>query len=326
MLEFIDLFAGLGGFRIAFEKSGCRCVFSSEIDKYVREVYRDNFGEYPAGDITEISTNEIPDHDILCAGFPCQPFSIAGKRKGFEDSRGTLFFDIARILKDKQPKAFLLENVRGIVSHDAGSTIKTIENILDSLGYNFRYKIMNSIDYGIPQNRERWYCVGFRKDLNIKFEDDDKKDELVFYFPPKQSLKLNIEDFIDKDVKGYDATEKAMENIYVHLDKFIQKKGINKEKLIIANEIRPSRCHFRNDGIVPCFTAKMGTGGNNVPVIVDYSRKLTENECLRIMGFPPNYRIKPNNQQSYKQIGNSVIVTLIELFAKEIKRILNKEI
>lgn len=326
MFDFIDLFAGIGGFRIAFEGNGCRCVFSSEIDKYASETYKENFGEYPSGDITKISTNEIPNHDILCGGFPCQPFSIGGKRLGFEDSRGTLFFQVARILKDKQPKAFLLENVRGLVNHDKGNTLETIENIIDEIGYDFKYKIMNSLDYGIPQNRDRWYCVGFRKDLNVIFDSSLQENTLVFNFPEKQELKFNVEDVIDKDLEGYKATEKAMENIYLHLPQFEKKKEINRERVIIANEIRPSRCSFRNDGISPCFTAKMGTGGNNIPVIVNYSRKLTEKECLKIMGFPSDFKIKPNYHQSYKQIGNSVVVHVVDLLAKEIIKVLSKGI
>ena len=165
-MTFIDLFSGMGGFRIAFESAGNKCIFSSEIDKYARETYKNNFQDYPEGDITKILSKDIPDFDILCAGFPCQPFSIAGKRLGFEDSRGTLFFEVARILKEKQPVAFLLENVRGITNHDGGNTIKVIMNTLDEIGYSCKDSVINALDYGIPQNRERWYCIGFRKDLH----------------------------------------------------------------------------------------------------------------------------------------------------------------
>mgnify|MGYP000908412298 CR=1 FL=1 len=315
MYKFIDLFAGIGGFRLAFENAGCECVFSSEIDKYARETYRMNFGEYPSGDITKINVNEIPDFDILCAGFPCQPFSIAGQRLGFEDIRGTLFFDIARILKGKKPKAFILENVRGLVSHDNGNTLKTIENTLSKIGYRFSYKIMNALDYGIPQNRERWYCIGFRDDLNVSFENDEVKTNNIFSFPEKKELMFYLEDIIEGNNAEYSATERAIENINMHLPKVIKKRGRNKDKLLIANDVRPSRCSFRNDGIAPCFTAKMGTGGNNIPIIVDYKRKFTEKECLALMGFPENYKIVPNNYQSYKQIGNSVVVPIIENLA-----------
>lgn len=313
MYKFIDLFAGLGGFRIAFENSGCECVFSSEIDKYVRETYKDNFGEYPSGDITMIDAKDIPDFDILCAGFPCQPFSIGGLRLGFEDTRGTLFFQVARILKEKQPSCFILENVKGLVSHDNGNTLKTIEIILGELGYEFRYKVLNAKNYGVPQNRERWYCVGFRRDLAIRFGDSDNSNS--FDFPKERPLKIYVEDVVEKHIKGYECTQKAIDNININLPRFINKNTRNLDRYIIANEIRPSRCSFKNDGTVPCFTAKMGTGGNNIPVVVELGRKLTEKECLRLMGFPSSYIIRENYHQSYKQIGNSVVVSIVEELA-----------
>lgn len=321
-ITFIDLFAGIGGFRIALQNNKAKCVFSSEIDQKAAETYKDNFGEYPAGDIIKIKSEDIPEHDILCGGFPCQPFSIGGLRKGFEDTRGTLFFQVARILKEKQPRAFLLENVRGIVNHDQGKTLKTILVTLDEVGYNCEYRVINARDYGIPQNRERWYCVGFRKDLGVGFGDVGVK-QLTYVFPPKVQLEKSINDFIDISQKGYEITETAKHNINKFLDDFYIKRG-QSEYYTIANEIRPSRCSFRNDGVAPCFTAKMGTGGNNVPVIVEYKRKLTERECLRLMGFPDSYKIKKNHHQSYKQIGNSVVVPVIEALSKDIVKILKK--
>ncbi len=321
--KFIDLFSGIGGFRLAFESLDCKCVFSSEIDKYAIETYKENFGEYPSGDITKIPSNEIPDFDILCAGFPCQPFSIGGLRLGFEDSRGTLFFEVARIIKEKKPSAFILENVKGLVNHNQGKTLEVIESILDEIGYNFSYKIMNALDYGIPQNRERWYCIGFKKELGITFADSSDNHIRVFNFPEPEKLDFFVEDVLDKEVKGYNCTRNATNNINFHLTSYKEKTNQNSNRVIIANEIRPSRCSFKNNGIVPCFTAKMGTGGNNVPVIVEYNRKLTERECLRLMGFPENFRIKPNFHQSYKQIGNSVVVPVITKLAKRIIEVLN---
>ena len=188
--KFIDLFCGLGGFRIALEKQNCNCVFSSDIDKAVAQVYENNFGDYPSGDITKIDSKDIPDFDILCGGFPCQSFSIAGKRLGFEDSRGTMFFEVARILKEKKPKAFILENVKGITNHDGGKTLKTILDILDDLDYTYVNKVINAKDVGIPQNRERWYCVGIRKDLNIKLNPD-------MIFPTEQTNFFSYDDIID---------------------------------------------------------------------------------------------------------------------------------
>lgn len=313
--KFIDLFCGLGGFRIALEKQNCNCVFSSDIDKAVAQVYENNFGEYPSGDITKIDSTEIPDFDILCGGFPCQSFSIAGKRLGFEDSRGTMFFEVARILKEKKPKAFILENVKGITNHDSGKTLKTILDILDDLGYTYVNKVINAKDIGIPQNRERWYCVGIRKDLNIKLDQN-------IIFPEKQTAFFSYDDIIDtKNIyKEYKISNICENNIQKHINKIKEKKS----KYTLAYEIRPSRCQFKTDGISPCLTAKMGTGGNNVPVIVELNRKLTEKECLKLMGYPENYKIG-NGSQAYKQIGNSVVVPVLEQISKSLVNILKNE-
>lgn len=301
--NFIDLFCGLGGFRIALEKLGGHCVFSSDNNLEVCKVYEENFSDNPYSDITKIHEKEIPKYDVLCAGFPCQPFSIAGKRMGFNDSRGTLFFEVARILKYTKPKIAFLENVSGIVSHDSGNTIKVITNTLEELGYVVNTNVMNAKEYGIPQNRNRWYCVAIRKDL---YNEE-------FKFPNKCDLRYTLKDIIEKKVdKKYTSTETAIHNVNKYIDNFKKSQRYKKEdQYIIANEIRASKCNFRNDGISPCLTAKMGTGGNNIPVIVDLKRKLTEKECLKIMGFPDNYKIKENNMQSYKQIGNSVVVPII---------------
>ena len=302
--KFIDLFSGIGGFRLAFESHGGTCVFSSDIDKWANETYYQNFGEYPKGDISKIESKDIPDHDILCGGFPCQPFSIAGRRLGFSDTRGTLFFEIERILKEKSPKAFLLENVKGLVNHDKGNTFLTIKNSLEKLGYNVFYQILNSKDFGVPQNRERIFIVGF-------------KDKVNFEFPKPLKSKVNVRDILEKDIKDHKLSDIAGSHVDNHFKSYIQSKKLNEEYPLFATEIRPSRCVFRNDGFSPCLTAKMGTGGNNVPVLVPEKRKLTVRECLRIQGFPDSFKIKPNNSQSYKQIGNSVTVPVIKLIAKE---------
>ncbi len=168
LFTFIDLFAGIGGFRIASELNGGRCVFSSEWDKNSQQTYMYNHGDMPFGDITKIDEATIPEHDILFGGFPCQAFSISGKRNGFKDTRGTLFFDIARILKSKKPKAFLLENVKNFTRHDNGNTLKVVINTLEELGYEVQYKVLRSSDYGVPQSRERVYIVGFRNDIKLR--------------------------------------------------------------------------------------------------------------------------------------------------------------
>lgn len=313
-MKFIDLFCGLGGFRVAFESCGCECVFSSDIDKYARETYKANFGVYPTGDITKVDENEIPDHDILCAGFPCQPFSIAGRRLGFEDTRGTLFFDVLRILKAKRPKAFFLENVAGLCNHDGGKTITTILNCLKEIDYQPFYKVVNAKDVGYPQNRSRWYCVGF--DMS-RFPDIN--DDYLFKFPEKRGLKYSVESLLDNNTSSeYSITVAAKKNIEAHVEEFKAGERFDPSHILLANEVRPSRCNFRCDGISPCLTAKMGTGGSNVPVVVSEMRKLTERECLRIMGYPDSYYIKPNYSQSYKQIGNSVVVPIIADIARNL--------
>ena len=196
---FIDLFAGLGGFRLALESLGAKCVYSSEWDKFAQEVYCENFGEIPDGDITKVDENQIPKHDILCAGFPCQAFSISGKQRGFEDSRGTLFFDVARIVKAKKPKVVFMENVKNFATHDKGKTLSVVKSTMTELGYTFNYKVLNATDYGIPQKRERIYMVCFRNDLNIN----------EFSFPKTFSLQKHVEDFLLYD-------EKLISSLYVY--------------------------------------------------------------------------------------------------------------
>lgn len=312
MIKFIDLFSGIGGFRLGFESIGANCVFSCDNDPHANETYQKNFGINPFCDITTLQSSDIPDHDILCAGFPCQSFSIGGYRKGFNDSRGILFFDIARIIKDKKPKAFLLENVQGILTQDKGQTIETIRTILDELGYNTFESCEQCTNYGLPQNRKRWFCVGFRRDLSIN----------NFKFPPKNNLSIGVSDMLEDNVTGHEPTDTAWSHIQKHyknyktthsLDNYLKTE---KQKITLAWEIRPSKCGIRDNNISPCLTAKMGTGGNNVPVIIELKRKFTTRECLRLMGFPDSFQIKENSYQSYKQIGNSVPVPMIKQIGK----------
>ena len=323
MIKFIDLFAGLGGIRIALEKVGAECVFSSDIDKYAQDTYELNFGDRPHGDITRIDAKDIPDFDILCGGFPCQPFSIAGKRKGFEDTRGTLFFDIMRIVKEKKPVALILENVAGLLSHDNGRTLDVIMNTLDEQGYYAKYQLLNARDYGIPQNRNRWYCVALRKDAISK-----EKFTAYDFYPRKKDLSYVIGDIIDvgekPEYEPYKISNIARMNIERQL-KPEHKKAIASGKIVIANNIRPSRVSLSMYKYSPCLTAKMGTGGNNVPVVVNTMRKITTTEGLQIMGFPEDYRIKPNYSQSYKQIGNSVVVPIFEVISQKLVSLLKEE-
>lgn len=310
-MTFIDLFAGIGGFRLAFEGAGAKCVFSAEIDKHACKTYKQNFGDNPYCDVSKLDPNDIPNFDILCAGFPCQPFSIAGKREGFNETRGTLFFDIERIIKAKQPKAFILENVKGLVSHDNGKTLKIILDVLqNSLNYKVYHKVINSKDYGVPQNRERIYIVGF-KNKNISFE-----------FPKKLDKKIDLNSILDEDIRDSEISEIAKFNVINNLKNHKKYREIKDNQLLLAYEIRKSRCTFRFDSLSPTLTAKMGTGGNNIPVLVNQMRKLTTRECLRIQGFPDSYQIEANKGQSYKQIGNSVSVPVLEGLAREITQFL----
>jgi DNA (cytosine-5)-methyltransferase 1 len=317
-MKFIDLFCGIGGFRIAFQNQGCECVFSSDIDKYARETYYNNFNEYPSGDIKLIDEKKLPKFDILCAGFPCQPFSIGGLRKGFQDTRGTLFFDIERIIRYNKPKSFILENVKGLVNHDNGNTLNTILNKLaksingetnkdkfeDCLGYNVFYKVINSKNFGVPQNRERIYIIGFLKNTNFEF--------------PSSNIRTSLLDILESDIKEKSISDVLKNNIETHLKSHTKYQEIKELDYLLAYEVRKSRSAFRFDNLSPTLTAKMGTGGNNVPVLVNLHRRLTTNECLKIQGFPEWYKIKSNNSQSYKQIGNSVSVPVINALAKEI--------
>ena len=207
-MRFIDLFCGIGGFRSAFDELGGECVFSSDFDKFANATYNENFGETPFGDITKIKANQIPDFDILLAGFPCQPFSYAGRTEGFEDkTRGTLFFDIIRILKHHRPKMFLLENVKGLKSHNKGETLKIIENSLKALGYNIHWAVIDSLKFGVPQKRERWYCVGFEKDIE-------------FNFPKGNNHKPTLREIIDskEDDPSLKLTEFEINRIKHHFD------------------------------------------------------------------------------------------------------------
>jgi len=291
-MNFIDLFCGIGGFRIAFELAGGKCVFSSDIDKYACETYQSNFSDYPLSDITKINENNFPNFDVLCAGFPCQPFSIGGLRKGFHDTRGTLFFDIERIIRHNKPKAFILENVKGLVNHDGGKTLKTI---LNKLG-----KKING-------------------ESNIeKFEDC--LDYFNFEFPKPNMKSTNLMDIIDQNIRNNSISPTLKGNIDFHLKSHQKYHEIKDLKYLLAYEVRKSRSTFRFDNLSPTLTAKMGTGGNNVPIIVNLQRKLTTDECLKIQGYPDDYKIKFNNSQSYKQIGNSVSVPVVTALAKEITK------
>ncbi len=317
--KFIDLFAGIGGFRLALQNLGGKCVFTSEWDKYSKQTYKSNFGELPFGDITKSSTKRyIPDEfDILCAGFPCQAFSIAGRRGGFEDTRGTLFFEVAEIIKNKQPKAIFLENVKGLKNHDKGKTLKTILNVLrEDLGYYVpEPEIVNAKDFGVPQNRERIFIAGFRSDLGI-----DKFD-----YPKPLKKKVVLESILENQevsVKYYLST--------TYLDTLIKHKARHESKgngfgyeIIaddgIANAIvcggmgreRNLVIDKRLTNFVPVTNIKGEVNREGV-------RKMTPREWARLQGFPDSFKIIVSDAQAYKQLGNSVAVPAIQAMAKQI--------
>ncbi len=292
--RFIDLFAGIGGIRLGFESVGGKCVFSSEWDRYAQDTYEANFGERPQGDITQIKLETIPEHDILLAGFPCQAFSICGDQQGFLDTRGTLFFNIEEILKIKKPYAFLLENVKNLKSHDQGRTFETIIKHLENIGYFVHHTILNSLDFGIPQKRERTIIVGFR-------------DNIQFSFPNPISIKLNLstilEDDCDVDLKYFVSPE-------------IRKKRILKVKL---NYPIPSIWHENKSGNISAleYSCALRAGASYNYLLVNGIRRLTPKELLRLQGFPDNFKIVVPYTQIRKQTGNSVTVPVIKAVAQK---------
>lgn len=314
-MTFIDLFAGLGGFRLALESLGAKCVYSSEWDEPVQKVYNDNFGDWPEGDITKVDEQTIPEHDILCAGFPCQAFSISGKQRGFDDSRGTLFFDVARIVRAKRPKVVFMENVKNFATHDNGRTLDVVKGTMEELGYKFHQRVLNAVDYGVPQKRERIYMVCFRNDLDIK----------DFSYPKPFALTRHVEDFLLKD-------ESLVENLYIsrpdtYMNGIEDAEYSNKSiRLGIVNKGGQGERIYSTKGIAITLSAYGGgvfakTGGY---LINGKTRKLHPRECARIMGYPDSYKICSSASQAYKQFGNSVVIDVLQYIAIKIGEALER--
>jgi len=307
--KFIDLFAGIGGIRLAYQNLGGKCVFSSEWNNFAKKTYEANFGEVPFGDITQISEENIPDHDILLAGFPCQPFSIAGVSKknalgrshGFlDETQGTLFFDIARILKHKKPKAFMLENVKNLVSHDKGKTFKVIKNTLTELGYSIHFQVLDGKHF-VPQHRERIIIVGFRTDIFGEKEN--------FKFPKLPEPKTKIKDILESEVESkYTLSDKLWNYLQDYAAKHKAKGngfGFGMTDL---------------NGISRTISARYYKDGSEILIPQDglNPRRLTPRECARLQGFPDNFIIPVSDNQAYRQFGNSVTVPLIQAVGKEL--------
>lgn len=324
---FIDLFAGIGGFRIAMQNLGGRCVFTSEWDKQAKVTYEHNYGEYPFGDITSERTKSfIPDgFDVLCAGFPCQAFSIAGKRGGFEDTRGTLFFDVAEIIRRKKPKAVFLENVKGLFSHDRGKTISTILNVLrEDLGYFVpNPEIINAKDFGVAQNRERVFIVAFRQDLNIKeFEyPDPVKKKVVFEEIREEnevSVKYYLSDTYLNTLKRHRERHASKGNGFGY--QIIDDDGI--ANAVVCGGMGRER-NLVYDNRLSNFTPVTRIKGK---VNREGIRKMTPREWARLQGFPDSFEIPVADASAYKQFGNSVAVPAIQSTAEVlINSMLNAE-
>lgn len=301
IFTFIDLFAGIGGTRIGFERAGGKCVFSSEIDKACQKTYKANFKQTPHGDITKISVETIPDFDVLVAGFPCQPFSSIGKREGFMNPQGTLFYDILRILKGKQnikPKAFLLENVTGLLTHNNGNTFKTIINSLEDLGFKVFFKVINSKDFGLPQHRKRIYIIGFKKTLF---------PNIIFNFPSPSIKKSYINNYLEKNVTGY--------SISKHLQQtYLFKKNDGKPLVVDKN----SKIQVKT--LVSSYHMIQRLTGTFVKDPQTGLRLLTQDECKAIMGFNKDFIFPVSRTQMYRQIGNSVPIPVITALAKQIAK------
>jgi len=294
--RFIDLFAGIGGIRLGFESVGGRCVFSSEFDEDACKTYEANFGEHPSGDITKINAADIPDFDILLGGFPCQAFSIIGKQEGFSNETcGTLFFDIERILIEKKPPAFMLENVRNLVAHDKGNTFKIIKEHLEALGYHVHAKVLNALDYGVPQKRERIIIVGFIDDVEFEFP-----------LPVPESERKVLSDILEENVdKKYYVRDAIRESRLSRLkDKNYPKPYISHENM--AGSITPHP-----------YSSALRAGASANYILINDERRPTEREMLRIQGFPESYKIVVPYGKVKKQTGNSVAVPVIEAVARE---------
>lgn len=299
--RFIDLFAGIGGIRLGFEHVGGTCVFSSEFDESACTTYAANFGEHPSGDITKIDARDIPDFDILLAGFPCQAFSIIGKKEGFSNETcGTLFFDIERILREKRPPAFLLENVRNLKSHDKGNTFAVIRSHLESLGYHVHAQVLNALDFGVPQKRERIFIVGFRDDVDFKFP-----------LPVPVERRKTLVDILETDVDR----------------KYFVRDAIREsrlERLKDKNYPRPYISHENMAGSVTPhpYSSALRAGASANYILINDERRPTEREMLRLQGFPEDYKIVLPYGKVKHQCGNSVAVPVIKAIAEQMLKAL----
>jgi len=317
-IKFIDLFCGIGGIRLGMEKEGYECVMSCDINEECRKTYNENFNEMPQGDIRMIEASSIPDHDILCAGFPCQPFSISGRQKGFADTRGVLFFEICRIINEKRPPVVFLENVKHLVHHNNGETLATILTNLVELGYSVTWKVLNGADFGVPQNRERIIIIG-----SLKGKFDFNKIKTV----PRCCLNDFLDgngDFEFLDPSEYTLLEKTKQQPISGLifagyrNKSIRKVGVRPGTMHLSRVHKQPNRIYSVMGIHPTLPSQETSGRYFILTEDRRVRKLTINECWRIMGFPETYKKVSAIGEQYKQLGNSVCVPMIAAVADEI--------
>lgn len=316
-ITFIDLFAGIGGFRVALEQAGATCVFSSEIDKYALQVYKANFNEEASGNITAIKEQDIPAHDVLCAGFPCQTFSDFGNRKGFKDPRGTLFFEIVRIAKHHKPKVVLLENVLGLTWHDGGNTFETIKYSLSEIGYNVHWQILDATMFGLPQMRKRIFIVAIRDDIKKPFK-----------FPEGTLTTKTMKDIIESNV---DANHFIAEERYEHvLDQKANGQCQYSHFVIGPNDYAHTLLTSKYEHNLVVDTTKPTGKFHNVKaktaaasrINKQHVRRLTPREYGRLQGFPDTFRMPVSNKQSYRLFGNAVAVPVVAAVFEEIKKAL----
>lgn len=318
--KFIDLFAGIGGFHYGLSSLGAQCVFASEWDKHAAQTYRMNFGIEPKGDITLINESEIPSHDILCGGFPCQAFSISGKQKGFEDTRGTLFFDIARIVNHHKPKVLFLENVKNLAKHDNGKTLGTIIKTLEDLEYKVFTKVFNASNFGLPQNRERLYIVAFEKSL----------DSRKFKFPTPSNEKVCLQDILENNPTNAKVIQRDDIEIYktyqIQNSLFGDFELLNKPIQIgkVNKGGQGERIYHPLGHAITLSAYGGGVGSKTGLYLVENTiRKLSPRECARVQGFPDSFVLDKIDSQSYKQFGNSVSINVLQKIILEIEKILN---
>lgn len=337
-LRGIDLFCGIGGFRLAFDANNVECVYSSDIDKYAQKTYEANFHEIPAGDITKVDAKDIPEFDILSAGFPCQPFSYAGEKAGFKDkTRGTLFFEICRILEYHKPPMVFLENVKGLVSHNQGETLSTIVQMLNDLGYYCHWKVLCSLDFGLPQKRERWYCVAFRRELEFEWPTPIGghpvlRDIIDFN---ETNPALSIPKYELDRIDFHFANAKPGDRIQHDNSKYAP--NTKKGKYGIYSFQKPDgslRFHVGDvaktqiqEAFYSCLDTYASTIiANRTPKLWDIRRKLSVLESKRLQGFPDDFVFPVSDAQAYHQLGNSVSVPIIKMIMKNMIETYKKSI